>query len=373
MAKNRTVQRAASLFVAVCGVVLYAGQVGWLSWAEPGARASRDLTASAAAFPEPAVAPVGGAVVLTGASEPQGTTPQAAGHVADPFARLQVPLVPSGSGFAERPDIAAAATLPRLPAASLSAAAPQPASFSPALPPLRPSVRPAQATQARELSPLGLPCGLDITAEAMDAGMIALGVAAPCEPETAVTISHSGLTFAMRTDAVGLLTLDLPAVESPARIAVRLPDGTERVTRVSVPDLSGFDRLALTSRRDLGLLLHALNADAAWMSQGHIRPDAPHRPGDGSGFLTRLGDPDAGSPMVAQVVTLPRGADATVSIDAPITEANCGRRAEATLMQSGGSGTAEMMPLRFTYPGCEAVGDTLVLQNLLQDLRLAAN
>jgi hypothetical protein len=32
-----------------------------------------------------------------------------------------------------------------------------------------------------------------------------------------------------------------------------------------------------------------------------------------------------------------------------------------------------MVPLGFTYPTCDAVGDTLVLQNVFGDLRLAAN
>jgi hypothetical protein len=32
-----------------------------------------------------------------------------------------------------------------------------------------------------------------------------------------------------------------------------------------------------------------------------------------------------------------------------------------------------VVPLGFSYPGCDAVGDTLLLQNLEQDQRFAAN
>jgi hypothetical protein len=58
--------------------------------------------------------------------------------------------------------------------------------------------RQSPQTAEAALSPFGLPCGLDVTADASDAAMIALGVAAPCHPEAVVTITHSGMTIAAR-------------------------------------------------------------------------------------------------------------------------------------------------------------------------------
>jgi hypothetical protein len=54
--------------------------------------------------------------------------------------------------------------------------------------------------------------------------------------------------------------------------------------------------------------------------------------------------------------------DAALSIDAPVTLANCGP-VEARLLHADAA-AAEMVPLSFTYPTCDAVGDTLVLQNV---------
>ena len=94
------------------------------------------------------------------------------------------------------------------------------------------------------------------------------------------------------------------------------------------------------------------------------------------GFLAVLGDAELDAPMMAQVYTMPRGTGPTradVSVDAPITAANCARAAEARMLHVQAAGRAEVVPLGLTYPGCDAVGDTLVLQNVFRDLRLAAN
>jgi hypothetical protein len=53
----------------------------------------------------------------------------------------------------------------------------------------------AEPKPTEALSPFGLPCGLDVSAGCHRAAMIALGVAAPCHPDAAVTITHSGMTL----------------------------------------------------------------------------------------------------------------------------------------------------------------------------------
>ena len=62
-----------------------------------------------------------------------------------------------------------------------------------------------------------------------------------------------------------------------------------------------------------------------------------------------------------------------LSIDAPITQQNCTREVIARTLRSEGAGRVDVTELSFTAPACGAVGDVLVLQNLLDDLRLASN
>lgn len=236
----------------------------------------------------------------------------------------------------------------------------------------------APITEETELSALGLPCGISVTATAMPAAMVALDVMAPCRTDARVTINHSGLEIVSSTDALGLLTLDIPAFETPAFFSVAFTDGVEETVLVGLPDLREFDRIGLSWQGDMGLELHAMEFGAAFGDQGHIWQEAPADPdaaiaGDG-GFLTMV---ETGNSF-AQIYTLPRatlreGDSVRLSIDAPVTQANCTRDVVARTLRAEGGNPVNVTELTFTVPACDAVGDVLVLQNLLDDLRLASN
>jgi hypothetical protein len=114
----------------------------------------------------------------------------------DAFVQADTIDLPETSGFADAPVIAA------LPAIATEGAAAdiRPAAFNPSTALPLPGA-PGGPEATAELSPFGLPCGLDVSAEATDAAMIALGVAAPCHPDAAVTITHSGIAISLETDA----------------------------------------------------------------------------------------------------------------------------------------------------------------------------
>ncbi|MEX3017219.1 hypothetical protein [Gymnodinialimonas hymeniacidonis] len=229
-----------------------------------------------------------------------------------------------------------------------------------------------------ELSDLGLPCDITLTATAMPAAMVALDVMAPCRTEAAVQINHSGMMFEAQTDALGLLTLDIPAFETPAFFSVTFDDGVEETVLVGLPDLLDFDRIGLTWQGDMGLELHAMEFGAEFGGEGHVWQEAPATAdaaiaGEG-GFLTEVVVGDS----FTQVYTLPRatlreGESVRLSIDAPITANNCAASVLARTLRTEGAGPVDITELTFTVPGCDAIGDVLVLQNLLDDLRLASN
>jgi hypothetical protein len=371
MAKKKLVMRVGALALMGGAMALYAAQAGVLPGLDLGSETTSrggpaPLSMSAAPTAPGVQAPAALAAVL---QAPDPTKPP------DAFVQADTIDLPETSGFADAPVIAA------LPAIATEGAAAdiRPAAFNPSTALPLPGAPVADVDATAELSPFGLPCGLDVSAEATDAAMIALGVAAPCHPNAAVTITHSGLAISLETDSFGLVTLDLPALASPAYVTVTLPDGEAHDIIVPVPDLDQYDRVALAWRNDLGVELHVMENGAAWMSEGHVHPSATRNAEaleDGRGFMTLLGDPTLAEPMLAQVYTLQRvggPADAALSVDAPVTVANCSRAADLRLLRTRGAAAAEMVPLSFTYPTCDAVGDTLVLQNVFGDLRLAAN
>jgi len=396
MAAKKAVMRVGALGLLGGGAVLFAAQAGVLPGVELNQTASAPQ-ASAPALAETIQAPQrtetsAALVAALGATptppvELSEKEPQVADTIPEPpipypaLTEMPIPALPAASGFETVPE---PSTPPTALAVEESPNLVRPAAFSPAtiLPMPRtnpPDVETEPEITPAELSPFGLPCGLDVTAEAGDAAIIALGVSAPCHAETAVTITHSGMTIAHRTDAFGLINLDLPALESPAFVTVTLPDGSSSDVILPVPGLADYDRVALAWQGDLGVELHVLEDGAAWMSDGHVRPEAPRdlrAAANGQGFMTLLGEADVPGTMQAQIYSAPRANGPTstdISIDAPVTLANCTQTAEARLLHVTGGTDATMEPLSFTYPSCEAVGDTLVLQNVVGDLRLAAN
>lgn len=228
------------------------------------------------------------------------------------------------------------------------------------------------------LSPLGLPCGLSVSAEAMPAAMVALDVMEPCAPDTRVDITHGALRFSARTDAMGLLTLDIPALETPAFFTVRLATGAEETALAGLPDLIEHARVAITWEGDTGLQLHGYMGDAAFGDAGHVWQDNPGSIATASisagGFLSVLGDPSIDQPQLAQVFTIPRRLreDLSLVVEVPITGTNCGQPVRAQSIQITPGGPVETRPVTLTIPGCDAVGEFLMLQNLFLDLRLAA-
>jgi hypothetical protein len=234
----------------------------------------------------------------------------------------------------------------------------------------------------QQFSAFGLPCGLTVSAEAQPAAMVALDIISPCQPETRIVIEHSGLTLTATNDALGILTLNVPVFETPAFFTIRMPDGSRETALVAVPDLSQYERVGVQWNGERGLELHALEFGANYGESGHIWQETPgmvdHAIAGDGGFVTVLGLEGLEDAMAAQIYTFPRDTvlqDGVVrlTIEAPITNANCGQQTMARTLQTEQDGAVAVIELTFTLPECDAVGDFLVLQNLLRDLRVAAN
>jgi hypothetical protein len=205
----------------------------------------------------------------------------------------------------------------------------------------------------------GLPCGLSVTATPLPEAMVALDVMDPCRPDTRVEITHMALRLSARTDAMGLLTLDIPALESPARFAVTLGTGATTRVETPLPDLADYTRAAITwtGPHSIGL-------------QGQ-----PAQPGEESIALSLLGDRTLEDPHLAQVLTTPVALEEYLLVNAEIAvdATSCGQRVVAQSLHSRGGGPVHVTDIALTLPGCEATGEFLMLQNLFQPPRLAPN
>lgn len=249
----------------------------------------------------------------------------------------------------------------------------------PVIAPQTESVVPQIAAPTPTVSPLGLPCGLETTATAMPSAMVALDIIDPCHPEARIEIIHAGLVIAAQTDALGILTLDFPALETPAFFTIRTEEGQESVTLAGVPDLPNFTRAAVFWAGDLGLELHAFEGGAEFGSPGHIWQEAPGDPAQmtlgAGGSLTLLGDARLSDPKLAQIysVAQDRWAEVQLSVDIPIAPTTCGQPIRAQTLQMTPTDPARSRPITLTLPGCESVGEYLVLQNLFDAPRLASN
>ncbi len=220
----------------------------------------------------------------------------------------------------------------------------------------------------------------DITFEAVAdmAAQVAISVNAPCNSGEGATFDHAGMTFSEQLGPDGDLSFLAPAMAEDAIFTLTTADGQVVTAQVQVPDFADYERVALVWKGATGLQLHALEHGASYGEPGHIWADTPATPeaataGTG-GFVSVLGGSAAG--YAADVYTFPAslmadGAEPDVSVEAQVMENTCGSEIEGKILRTNPGRAPTMQPLTMIVPGCDAVGEYLVLKNLPQDLKLA--
>ncbi len=299
---------------------------------------------------------------------------------ASPAARPAAPgaTVPGRSG---PPVTVMSDALPRPPADALS-----PASLDGS--PVRRSAVPADAFTSpdrpgyRDLNAFGMSCEKALTAAVLGDGFVRLNLSATCNPNERVEVEHAGLRFAMRTSVLGDLEIAVPAFMTEAEFSVIMADGSAASTSIRVPEAASIDRVALQWRGDPTMSIHAFEFGANPGDPGHIYHDKHAstlgRAAHSGGEIVALGDPGVESPRLAEVYSLPPksySADGVVrlQVESEVTAFTCGKDAVAEAVQSSQGGRPTVVSVRLAMPGCDAVGDILVLKNILRDLRVVSN
>lgn len=223
-------------------------------------------------------------------------------------------------------------------------------------------------------------CDLTLDAVPQPGAFVALTLSDPCNAGAKVEFDHAGLKFSDQLGPEGDLFLLVPAMAEKAIIVASLEGGQSQSVEVILTDFAKYERVALMWKGATGLQLHVLENGAGYGDPGHVWAEAPATPeaataGTG-GFLSVLGNTAEG--YAADVYTYPAslmadGAEPQVSIEAQVMENTCGERIEGSVLRTNAGRAPTAEPLAMAVPGCDAVGEYLVLNNLPQDLKLARN
>ena len=225
-------------------------------------------------------------------------------------------------------------------------------------------------------------CSIKASALVEAGAMVRLDVTAPCLPNERTVVHHNGMMFTAVTDETGSLSTLVPALSETAVLIVEFANGEGAVATAEVASLMFYDRVVLQWAGSTGFGLHAREYGADYGSIGHVWSGAAREVtaaalGEG-GFLTRLGEEDALAPLIAEVYTFPtgsasRGGDIALSVEAEVTAENCGQDIEAQSLEVQADGSLHTQYLTLAVPDCSSVGDFLVLNNLVDDLKIALN
>ena len=224
-------------------------------------------------------------------------------------------------------------------------------------------------------------CEITMSGMEIAGALVKLDLDAPCLANERVTLHHAGMMFTETTDAAGKLEVVAPALTKDAEFIASFANGEGSVARVDITSLDLFDRAVVQSDEQSSVGLHALEYGADYEDRGHISAENPGEIADAAlgkgGFILTLGNPALDNAKVAQVYTFPASmatetGEVALSVEIEVTNANCGLDLEAQALETRRGGPVTAHSLDLTMPDCDAVGDYLVLKNLVDDLKVAA-
>lgn len=312
------------------------------------------LAATAPAAPVPATpAPASAALAVAAAALP-AAPPPAPPHASPPGAALIAAKAGPGDDTVLPPPGSAA---PAALAPTLAKATP---AAEPAAPPAAVAPAPAPAAAADACLPT-----LSVTD--LPGAVLSVGLVAPCDGGARVVLRHGGLAVTGRLSPGGTLFAALPAMERTGAVSALFADGT-RAEGASPVDLSGVRRFAIQWQALDAFQLQVYEDGAAFGAPGHVSAAAPV----GAGKLEVLGDATVDLPLLAEVYTWPASEmPVALTVESAVTAATCGRELLGEVVESIG-GKVVTTEVTLAMPGCDAVGDFLVLNNLVGQTTLAA-
>jgi hypothetical protein len=209
-------------------------------------------------------------------------------------------------------------------------------------------------------------CTPNLSVKPREGAVLDVLLVAPCAKDSRVILRHGGLALTAHTNATGALSLMLPALDRAGEVTAMFKDG-HRAEAAATVEMAGLRRFAVQWLSDDAVQLQVYEDGAAFGAPGNVSAARPQ----GAGFLVALGDARTDLSLMSEIYTFPAaGLPVQVTLEAEVTEANCGREVLGQTLDSV-DGTVKTSDITLTMPGCEAVGDILVLNNLVGDTTLA--
>ena len=290
----------------------------------------------------------------------------------------QGPSAPAIPQEAAAPQVTRAAAQPVLLSPDITPVLPAPDSLTPISAELSEPLADAEpAPQIAEATP---ECEVGFTANAAPGAMVELTLEAPCYAEQNVDIFHAGTRFTTVLDTRGLTQVAVPALEEDAFFNALFADGRTEATDILMLTAQDYQRYALFWKGETGFALYALENGAEYGEAGMVSAEQPYDAqraiaGEG-GFFSVLGaDTGAYRTVIYSWPTRlgDTGPAPEINIEAEVLESTCGSEITATLLNTAQDGAPKTAPLFMNVPGCEAVGQYLVLKNPTLPVRIAAN
>ncbi|MBY6056367.1 hypothetical protein [Leisingera daeponensis] len=239
-----------------------------------------------------------------------------------------------------------------------------------------PAAAPLETAESRRNQPSSAAeCQMTVAAEAVAQAMVTFSVDAPCRANEPLTVHHSGMSFTVSLDSAGHYAAQLPALTRTAVFIAESASGPGAVAVAEVSDFGAVEHVVVQWSANSGFELHAREFGAAYGSAGHVWHGATA--GTSAGRIIRLGDENLLAPRIAEIYSVPasvsgQSGSVALTAEAEVTGSNCGRDvfAQALQLRAGRLSTRDLV---MAMPDCEAQGSFLVLNNLLEDLKIAAN
>lgn len=225
-------------------------------------------------------------------------------------------------------------------------------------------------------TPVNGDCTLRATANSAPDASVRIAVDAPCNPGQIVTIHHSGLMFTMAAEDDGRVEVTVPAMRSRAVFIIALPDGAGTVVTRDVAGLDQWSRVALQWDGNAAFQIHAREFGADYGTPGHVWAGTPTNPEAGS-TLIRLGDGKGDSPRTVEIYSFPQASGRSgiieLTVETEVTADTCGQSQTAEALERTAAGQLTSRDLDLAMPNCSAIGDFLVLNNFIDDLKIDAD
>lgn len=234
---------------------------------------------------------------------------------------------------------------------------------------------------AIDSSPFGTACESSLRTKALSGGLVKITLKAPCAPNSRVALRHGKLIVTLKTSHSGNLTEIIPAFEKKAHFYIGLPDGTVLKSTLLVPGLEHVDRIAIQWSGPFDVDLHALEFGAPEKTATDlpVSQTIDQKLADkfGGGFAVRLGDASVENPFQAEIYSLQsttksRSGVVQLVASAASNPGVCGTKQVLHSYRSKAGRLVGASGLQFEMPACGGMMQSIVLNNAVRDLIIAA-